>query len=99
MDEDAVRKQAHEHGQAVAVRNLRQASGDVSAEAGSAARRVLEQLPDPTETAEVTEVRADGQEFVATIRYAGDGQETLVESRWQEREGRPIIVDLSVVGK
>jgi hypothetical protein len=31
-------------------------------------------------------------ESVALIRYSGDTGEVTVRSRWQEQEGRPVIV-------
>lgn len=57
----------------------------------------MKQMPDPLTSSEVTSVEEDGDAFVAQIRYAGAGGETIVESRWEEIEGRPTIVDLKVL--
>jgi hypothetical protein len=97
MDEATVKQHAEAHGQAVMVRNLREAAQDIAPEAGAQARQVMAELPDPTTTVEVTDVRADGDACVVTIRYGGDSEEVDVRSRWAERDGRPKIVELSVV--
>lgn len=97
MDEAAIRDQATRHGQAVVVRNLRQAAGDVAPEAGAKARQVMGKLPDPLTGSEVTHLRSDGDVYVVTIRYVGEGAEQVVESHWSERDGRPMIVDLHTV--
>ena len=97
MDEAAVRDHATRHGEAVVVRNLRQAAGDVAPEAGAKARQVMGELPDPLSSADVTAIVADGEGFRVTIRYRGEGEETTVESSWAERDGRPVIVDLRTV--
>jgi hypothetical protein len=58
---------------------------------------VLRHIPDPLRTAEVTSAEEARDEFVVVIRYAGEDRETLVESRWAERQGRPMITALRVL--
>jgi hypothetical protein len=97
MDEKTVREQAQAHGDAVVRNDLRAAGGDLAPEAMKAAQDVMGQLPKPVQHAEVFEVTEDGSVFVAQIRYRGEADEKVVESRWEDREGAPKIVDLRIV--
>ena len=97
MDEKDVREHARSHGNAVVEGDLRKAGGDLAPEAQSAAPGVMKQLPRPVTSSEVAEVRVEGDEAVALIRYGGEDASVTVESRWAERDGRPKIVSLEVV--
>ena len=96
MDEAAVREHAAAHGAAVVDGDLRKASGDLTEEARGQAGDVMRQIPDPLAGAEVTDIRFEGEDAVATIVYSGGDSSVTVESTWSEREGRPMIVDLSI---
>jgi hypothetical protein len=97
MNEDDVRKHAEEHGQAIVAGDLRRAGEDLTEEARGQAGPVMGTLPRPVTAASVESVRPDGGEFVARIRYSGEGSEAIVESRWAERDGRPMVVELTAV--
>ena len=97
MDESTVRDRAEAHGKATVAGDLRVAGSDLTKEAMVQAGDVMKAMPDPLESSEVTSVQADGDEFVAQIRYAGAGAETVVESRWADRDGTPKIVSLKVL--
>lgn len=97
MDEQTVRERAQAHGDAVVRNDLKAAGGDLSSEALKVAQDVMGQLPRPVEAAEVSEVRSDGAAVVAVIRYRGGSEAKVVESRWEERDGTPKIVDLQIV--
>ena len=98
MDENEIREHALAHGNAVVEGDLRKAGGDLAPEAQSIAPGVMKQLPRPVTSSEVAEVRVEGDEAVALIRYGGeDAASVTVESRWAERDGRPKIVSLEVV--
>jgi hypothetical protein len=96
MNEEVVMKSAQAHAEATVAGDLKRAGSDLDRSAYGAAGEVMKQMPQDLRACEVTEVRADGGEFVASIRYDGTGTVT-VESRWAEREGRPVIVDLRTV--
>jgi hypothetical protein len=96
MDEDKIREHAQAHGAALVAGDPNRAAQDLTDEAKAAAGPVMKALPRPVETAEVTSVTAEGDEYVAGILYSGGGSETLVVSRWAERGGRPMIVALSL---
>lgn len=97
MDEETVRERAQAHGDAVVRNDLRAAAGDLSPEVMKVAQDVMGRLPRPVEAAEVSDVRSDGAAIVAQIRYRGGSEEKLVESRWEEQEGTPKIIDLRIV--
>ena len=97
MDESAVRQQAEAHGQATVAGDLKTAGGDLDKGAYAAAGEVMKQLPSDLTGSEVTEVRAEGDEWVVSIRYSGSSDPVTVESRWADRDGTPKIVDLKVV--
>lgn len=97
MDEKTVREAAQSHGDAVVQGDLRTAGSSLTKEAVSAAQEVMGQLPQPVEQAECFEVTEEGGSFVALIRYRGETDEKVVESRWEDRDGTPRITDLRVV--
>ena len=96
MDENAVREHAQAHADAVVQGDLGRASGDLTDEAKQQAPAVMKQLPRPTTSASVEAVTADGDEFVARIRYSGESDATSVNSRWAEQSGRPMITALEL---
>lgn len=97
MEETTVRQHAEDHGQAVVDGDLRKAGSDLTKEGLAAAGTVNPKLPRPVTGATVLSVVAAGDEFVATIHYTGDDAEATVESRWAERDRRPMIVDMKIV--
>ena len=97
MDEKTVREAGQTHGDAVVRGDLRTAGSFLAKEAMGAAGDVMKQLPQPIQHAECFEVAESEGAFVAQIRYRGETEEKVVESRWEERDGDPKIVDLRVV--
>ena len=97
MDEAQVREHAEGHGQAVVAGDLRRAGADLTKEVMEQAGEVMKSIPSPATSAEVKEVREDGDEYVAVIHYGGDDASVNVESRWADRDGRPKITSLTVV--
>ena len=97
MDEQTVRAHARAHGDAVLAGDLRGAAADLRDDAKRQAPGVMAQLPDPITNVEVSDVRAVGRRYEAIITYRGNDVSTAVASRWEERDGRPVIVELEVV--
>jgi hypothetical protein len=97
MDESTIRDRAEAHGKATVAGDLRTAGSDLTKAAMAQAGDVMKAMPDPLEASEVTSVTADGDAFVAQIRYSGGGSETLVESRWSDEGGTPKIAALKVL--
>ena len=67
------------------------------AEVQATAGDVMKHFPKKVESAEVVNVSMEGEEAVVQARYAGEGKEVTVESRWGERDGRPKITTMKVV--
>ena len=96
MDETAVRDKAQAHGDATVAGDLRTAGADLTKEAMAQAGGVMAKMPKPLTAAEIRDVTSDGDAFLARIAYLGEDSEAIVVSRWEERDGRPKIVDLAV---
>ena len=97
MDETKVREAAQAHGDAVVRGDLKAAGHDLTREAVGAAKEVMGRLPQPVQHAECFDVAEQDGTFVAQIRYRGESDEKVVESRWEDRDGTPRIVDLRIV--
>ena len=97
MDEAMVRQRAEAHGQATVAGDLKAAGSDLDKSAYGAAGEVMKKMPADLASSEVTDVRAEGDDCVVSIRYSGATDSATVESRWSERDGVPKIVDLEVV--
>jgi hypothetical protein len=94
VDEQTVREHAQAHGDATVAGDLKRAGGDLTPEAMAQAPGVMGEMPRSLTGAEIASLIAEGDEFVAVIRYIAAGGEAVVESRWAERDGRPKIVNL-----
>ena len=97
MDEATVRQRAEAHGRATVAGDLKAAGSDLDKGAYGAAGEVMKKMPADLSGSEVTDVRAEGEEWVVSIVYKGAADSATVESRWAEREGTTKIVDLKVV--
>jgi hypothetical protein len=96
MDEAGVREHAEGHARAMADGDLRRASSDLTEEAKKTAPAVMAEMPRPITEARVSDVVVSGEDAVAIIVYSGDDKVTTVESRWADREGRPMITELTL---
>ncbi|MGH2812356.1 MAG: hypothetical protein ACRDI1_06545 [Actinomycetota bacterium] len=94
MDEATIRRHAEQHAKANEAGDFDTAMKDLSDEGRTNLREVGRALPRPIETAEVLEVTGGGDRWTTKISYRGGDTETIVESDWEEREGRPMIVEL-----
>ncbi|MDQ3981469.1 MAG: hypothetical protein M3271_02165 [Actinomycetota bacterium] len=97
MDEARLRDDAEAHGKATVQGDLKTAGSYLDKEAYAVAGQVMEKMPKPLESSEVGSVEVQGDEALVQIRYAGGGDEVLVESRWADRDGTPKIVGLRVL--
>ena len=97
VDESAVRQQAEAHGRATVAGDLKMAGADLDKGAYAAAGEVMKKLPADLTGSEVTDVRAEGDQWVVSINYTGASDSAVVESRWADSDGSPKIMDLRVV--
>ena len=99
MDENLVREHAEGHARAMENGDLRRAGSDVAEEFRPQLPDVMRHVPTRVTSAELLTVApANGAEFFSNIRYSGDDKEVTLQARWAERNGRPMIVDISVLG-
>lgn len=97
MDEAAVKDRAKAHGDAVVAGDMRTAGGDLLPDAVAQAPDVMSGMPDPLTSAEIVEVRSEGDAVFTVCSYRGGSGELKVQSRWIDRDGTPMIADLKVV--
>jgi hypothetical protein len=97
MDEGTVKEHAEAHGQAMAGGDLNRAAQDLTDEGRAQAGPVMKTLPRPVTGAEVQGITAAGDEFIVNILYSGSDSEVMVESKWAEVGGKPMIVGLKTV--
>lgn len=97
MDDATVRTAAEEHAHATVAKDFKTAGSTLSEPARAQAGDVMKAMPGELTGCEITGVVAAGDETVVTIAYRGEKGETVVESRWAEQDGRPMIVNLSVL--
>jgi hypothetical protein len=96
MDEALVQKHAEAHAAAMVDGDLKRAGSDLAPEAQREAGAVMKRMPDPLHSARIEEVATDGASTVTQILYSGTGAQLVVRARWEEREGRPMIVSLAI---
>jgi hypothetical protein len=96
VDEATVRQHAQAHGDAVVAGDLRRAGSDLDGEALAQAGEVMKQLPRTLTAAEIESLELEGDVATVRTRYSGDEGSGVVESRWEERDGRPKIVHMRV---
>jgi hypothetical protein len=97
MDESSVREHVREHGEIVVRGDLDALLADFSEELRPQVPQLAQVLPQPVTSAEVLNVEVGDAESVALIRYSGDDGDVTIRSRWQEIDGRPVIVHVEPV--
>lgn len=97
VGESEVRASAEAHAQAIVAGDIGSAVRHLSDRAQAQGPDVMKSMPSPLTGAEVTSVESSDDGFLVRIRYAGETDELLVESRWIEQDGRPMADDLKVV--
>jgi len=98
MDEAKMRDHAREHAQIVVRGDLDALMKDFAEEMRPQVPQLAQGLPQPVKAAEVLGVEMGDSESVALIRYSGDSGEVTIRSRWQEIDGRPVIVHAEPAG-
>lgn len=96
MDQATVEQSAREYAAAMEAGEFMNAGRVLSEDARETIGPVMMAMPTPLTTAKVTDVRQEGDEYAVVIHYAGPKAEIVVESRWGERGGRPMITAMSL---
>lgn len=97
MDDASVRAAAEEHANATVQKDFKVAGATLTEAARAQAGGVMKAMPGELNAYEISGVNAVGDETLVTITYKGEDGEALVESRWADVDGRPMIVNLSVL--
>ncbi|MGH2692790.1 MAG: hypothetical protein ACRDHM_09840 [Actinomycetota bacterium] len=94
MDEATLMEAARYHMLAVLSGDRQGAMQDVVENARTQAEPVFAALPPKVEEAEVMQVTQDADQFVVEYNYIGGDTDVVVESVWQEQEGKPVIIGI-----
>jgi hypothetical protein len=92
MDDATTRSHVQEHADSVVRGDMDAVVADFSEELRPQVPQIAQALPQPVISAEVLSVDVGDAESVAMIRYSGESREVTIRSRWQEIDGRPLIV-------
>jgi 5,10-methenyltetrahydromethanopterin hydrogenase len=92
VDEAQVREHAEEHARAIERGDLAAATADFVPEMREAVPEIAKTLPQPVNTGEVLSVEAKDDHAVVQIRYTGDDSAVTIQTRWEDRDGTPLIV-------
>lgn len=88
-------RRAEEHGRAVVRGDMDAVVSDIAPELHPHVQEVAAVLPQPTTDARVLSVDVRDDYAICDIQYANDEQSVTLRSRWQERDGRPLIVEVA----
>jgi hypothetical protein len=97
VDEAVVRKHAEEHAKSVERGDMAAVASDLIPDLHPLLPQIAADLPNPTKTAAVLSVEARDDHALVDIRYSGDDKTVTFRSRWEDREGRPLIVSAQPV--
>jgi hypothetical protein len=93
MDEAQIREHINKHPDAVVRGDMDAIVADFSEDLRPGVPQIVQDvLPQPVTAAEVLDLDVGDSEAVAMIRYSGETGEVTIRSRWQEQDGRPVIV-------
>jgi hypothetical protein len=98
MDEARTCSHVEQHAAAVERGDMDAVVADFSEDLRPHVPQIAEALPQPVTAADVLSVEIGEGESVALIRYSGDSDEVTIRSRWQDRDGRPVIVAAEPAG-
>ena len=95
MDADAVRERATAFSDALVAGNVERATEDLSNELRRNLGEVLALLPLPASAATIESVDKNASGYTVVIELVGESEQTRVQTRWKDRDGRPTIVEAS----
>lgn len=95
MEEQAVREHAEAQCEALLAGDIERAAEQMSNELRSNLGQLVAMLPMPLTGATVESIERTGSGFRAVLHLVGEATETRLETRWKDRDGRPVIVEVS----
>lgn len=95
MDEQAVREHAEAYCAALVAGDVERAAEDLSSELRSNLGQLVAMLPMPLTAATVESLERTASGFRAVLHLVGEATETRLETRWKNRDDRPVVVEVS----
>lgn len=95
MDEQTVREHADAHCQALLAGDVELASQELSNELRANLGQLIAMLPMPLTAATVESIERTASGFRVVLHLVGESAETRLETRWKDRDDRPVIVEVS----
>ena len=95
MEEQDVRAQAQSFCDALASGDVDRAIEDFSPELRRNIGEVLALLPLPASEVAIDSIERGGAGFSVVLRLVGESEETQIQTRWKDRDGRPVMVEAS----
>jgi hypothetical protein len=95
VDPDAIRARATAMCDALVAGDVELATQDFSPELHRNLGEVLSLLPLPASEAVVESVERGGSGLVVILRIVGETDEATIQTRWKDRDGRPMVVEAS----
>jgi hypothetical protein len=99
MDEQAVREHAQAMCDALVAGDVDRAIESFSKELRQNLGEVISMLPLPSSEASVESVEHGGGGYNVVIRFVGETEEVLIQTRWKERDGQPTVVEAGHLSK
>jgi hypothetical protein len=99
MDEQVVRERALAFRDALLAGDIGQASQEMSRELQQNLGQLVAMLPLPLSEGSVESVEMAGKGYRAVLALAGDEGAIRLETRWKERDGRPMMVEASHIAE
>jgi hypothetical protein len=93
MDEIPTRNHVEAHAKAVVDGDMDTVANDFAPELRGNVSGLVSQLPQPVTDADVEKLDMEDDHANVQIRYSNDEQSLAVATRWEEIDGRPMIVD------
>src|SRR5688572_30845976 len=97
MDEQMVRDHAQAHLDALVAGDVDRAVQDLSSELQRNLGEIMAMLPLPLTAADIESVQMGGSSYTAVLHLVGETTESRLETRWKDRDGRPTIIEASLL--
>jgi len=95
MDEVPTRQHAEAHVKAVLEDDTESIENDFAPEIRDRVGQIAKTLPQPTTDAEIKKLDMEDDHANVEFRYSNQDDSTIIRTRWEERDGRPMIVEAS----
>jgi hypothetical protein len=95
MDEVPTRQHVEAHVKAVLEGDMDTVTNDFVPDMRDKVQGIAGKLPQPTEDAEIEKLDMEDDHANVQIRYSNERESVAVRTRWEEHDGRPMIVEAS----